>query len=586
MPVSRKARSEQYVQVLHALLDDVSLVNGNKNTFLDKRTVLERFSSEGFSFLSKTLPKLGKALDVALRTGKFLCPTNFARYKNTALPCFLRGLLLRIFDNSGNLHSNVDIAAVCEMRQICFAFYKYIRPFTPRQERDAEEKFLSIDNSLPTTMPSDHPIVSEVLFFANRFLVDLLEDFDPYDIIPGHGPGIVASGEKPHEKYIFSTKYKELHEQYPYYRYFYINPSHLLHSVNDYRNRYCKDTGVNRVLFVPKDSRGPRTIACEPLEYQFIQQGILRKLVPYIEEHRLTRGRVNFTDQGINRNLARLGSMGENFVTLDLQDASDSVSLALVKVLFEGSKLYKPLLATRTPHSLLPSGNVVELKKFAAMGSALCFPVESLVFYSLLMGCYTLARSLYPVGFVYGDDIIIPAEISEFYIQILTAVGLKVNVDKSCLTGLFRESCGGDFFHGKDVTYAKIKTLDTKEPSALASVVALANEMFARGFYKCASLLDKMVPMKLPEGFKTSPYLCLYNDRSYPSQYSPRWCEKTHVFVRRLTAVRGIDYDFSDHNPYRPYMRKHLQGWGESFVDGRFSKRGAKYSRQLYPIGT
>lgn len=589
MSVSRKARQLCLADVLHALLDDVFLVNGKKNTSKDKETLLQRFQSEGIPFFSKTLPLLGKALDLALRTGHFCCPTQFGRYKRSALPEFLRGLLLRIFDHDGCLRENADIAAICEVRQICYVFYKYITDFSPRQQRDAEVKFKEVDQNLPLSLPFDHPVVSEVLFHANRFLIDLLSDFDPHDITPGHGPGIVASGEKPHEKYNFSTKYERLHEQYPYYRYFYVNFHHLWHGVDNYISRPTKEVGINKVLFVPKDSRGPRTIACEPLEYQYIQQGIMRKLVPYVESHRLTRGRVNFSDQSINRELARRGSLGEPLVTLDLKDASDSVSMSLVERLFAGTSLLQPLKATRTPFSLLPSGEVIELRKFAAMGSALCFPVEALTFYALLMGCYVLTQPLEPIGFVYGDDIIVPPQVSEFYIQMLEAVGLKVNLDKSCLTGLFRESCGGEYFSGFDVSYLKCKTLDIKEPSALASVVALSNMMFERGFYRTASVLDSWVSstLKIPEGLKDSGYLCLYNERSYPSfGSSKRWHKKHQCFYRRVPQVIGVTYEhFHHHTSHEPYMRKHLQGWGDSYVDARYAKRGAKLRYHAYPVG-
>jgi hypothetical protein len=63
-----------------------------------------------------------------------------------------------------------------------------------------------------------------------------------------------------------------------------------------------------RVCLVPKDSRGPRIISCEPAELMFIQQGIMRKLYSHLETHHLTAGQINFTDQSINRNLALLAS--------------------------------------------------------------------------------------------------------------------------------------------------------------------------------------------------------------------------------------------------------------------------------------
>lgn len=63
----------------------------------DTKTLEHRLSHEGPSFFCKTLPLLPKALDSALLSGTFLCPTSFKRKKGTKLPCLFYGLFRRIF---------------------------------------------------------------------------------------------------------------------------------------------------------------------------------------------------------------------------------------------------------------------------------------------------------------------------------------------------------------------------------------------------------------------------------------------------------------------------------------------------------
>jgi hypothetical protein len=178
----------------------------------------------------------------------------------------------------------------------------------------------------------------------------------------------------------------------------------------------------------------------------------------HLESHRLTKGYVNFTHQEVNRDLALHGSIHEHIATLDLKDASDRVSLALVRRVFaKVPVVLQALEACRTTETQLPDGRLVELKKFAPMGSALCFPVEALIFWAILVSamCKRTRLPLSVVGkriFVYGDDIIVPVDWAPQCMLALERVGLRVNTAKCCITGPFKESCGMDAFKGVCVT--------------------------------------------------------------------------------------------------------------------------------------
>jgi hypothetical protein len=591
-----KPEDKQALILLHSLLDDLQESNGAKNTKRDKAVAEARYLEEGMGFLTKTLPKLGSALDAGLRTGLFVCPTNFHRWKQTALPAFLHGLLRKIFDSKGNILpiGKIDVAAIAEARQVLFVFYKLKRPFTAKQEKAAEDKFKEVDSLLQFEISNLAPHVRDTVNLAKELLKSLFEGFNPEAFNPVHGPGIVASGEKPHEKRIFSTKYNNIHAVYPYYRWFYVNSHHLLHTVRHYWQRHVADAGINKVLFVPKDSRGPRTIACEPLEYQFLQGGLRRALYDHIEKHPLTRGKVNFTDQSINQSLAYQASIDGKLATLDLKDASDSVSNDLVLYLFSETGISNRLQALRTPSSRLPSGEIVSLKKYAAMGSALCFPVEALVFWSLAQAAEIRRSCEVPLVFVYGDDIVCRCEAVDDIITVFKSVSLTVNVDKSSFSGFFRESCGKDYYNGWDISYLKIRDLEVSSLHGTASLVESSNLMAERFYHKTAAEIRRFLRKNgriIPWGYRNSEYLCYYTDRFHiPLDYSKaRYNKKLQRYERFVPVLSGTSYSnqaTTTESWYGEYFRKLTQGWAEFFRASSYVKRKLKMLRKPVLIGT
>lgn len=632
MGALKKPDADCEIGILLELLNDVSVSNGLKNTLCDQRTVSRRSTEEGLSFLTKKLPLIAKALESGLESGQFICPTDFGKYKKTALPRFLKGLLSRIFDWNGYILTDVDIASIGEVRQICYLFYKVAVEFDQSQRCDAEEKFKRVDDALPTDLyrsdgttlifskgtidqlDSKHKFldlvacekadreVGKTLSLARDYVHKIFEHFNGEEIEPFHGPGIVATGETPDQKRVFSTHYRRLHDQYPYYRTFVINPAHLSDCRNHYFDRDIKEVGTNKVLFVPKDSRGPRTIACEPLEYQFVQQGLRTKIYEWIDRHPLTKGRINFTDQTINQELAKLGSYEPFIATVDLEDASDSVSMALVRYLFPKHVL-KLLEATRTPFSELPSGEVVALKKYAAMGSALCFPVEAIVFYAIALACYSFYPSLFPFLYVYGDDIIVDREILPHLEDTFRAVGLKINTKKTFSKGSFRESCGKDYFRGFEVTPVKIRKRLRHWSSDLSSFVETVNNLYNHGFLKAADYLrEKIRKYGIPFGYTDSPYLCFVSrfplvyrgkmrwnkslqfwERKVPMEIGSRYVSKPNslrVVYREVDDTLVIRID--DVEEYGEYFRKLTTGWSPDFVRDVYAERRKRILKYGY----
>jgi hypothetical protein len=161
-----------------------------------------------------------------------------------------------------------------------------------------------------------------------------------------------------------------------------------------------------------------------------------------MEAHSLTSGLVNFTDQGINRYQAYRGSITRESSTLDLKDASDRVSLALVENLFPNNWV-EALKACRSAMTELPNGDIVTLSKHAPMGSALCFPVMALCIWAILTATANMAQTAHAVKvsgrlsesrkrfnwaepvYVYGDDIICPTPFAEFGVLVLEVSALR-----------------------------------------------------------------------------------------------------------------------------------------------------------------
>jgi hypothetical protein len=146
----------------------------------------------------------------------------------------------------------------------------------------------------------------------------------------------------------------------------------------------------------------------------------------------------------------------------------------------------------------LPDGTLIELSKHAPMGSALCFPIMALAIWSLLTAhtCTAqVAKAIRASGslnkrretfkwdkpvYVYGDDIILHSDFADSASQVLESVGLKVNTNKSFVRSLFRESCGGEYYNGWDVTPVRLRTLPENDVPSRMKVIAFHNNMFMR----------------------------------------------------------------------------------------------------------
>jgi len=454
-------------KLVHALLTDIHMSHGVVfNTRSLKQTckkVDDRIRFEGLSFLTKTLPRLGKALDKALSGYTTLSATKlgFKPQLNSELPRFLGEFFNLVFDPSGTVLQYPCAESVRVLRQVLYLFYKYELPYSEAQEQQVIQAFQKTEDDLLNMAPklAELQLAADADTSNRRFrfnpkrqldvirearilLSKVFSNFDFTDIVPRHGPGAVATRQKLWDKFRFTNVSSRIRKHFPIDAYFYASLGHVCDRLDGLSAINDEDLPA-RVILVPKDSRGPRLISCEPVDFQWIQQGISRRLVQHIEELSLTRFNVFFTDQTPNQCGALLGSRTGRYATLDLKEASDRVSCGLVRLLFPSHVSEILLESARSTSTTLPSGKIIRLEKFAPMGSALCFPILALTIWSILTAATSDADTQESI-LVYGDDVIVPTAFAANAIEQLESFGLKVNRDKSCTGGLFRESCGKD----------------------------------------------------------------------------------------------------------------------------------------------
>jgi len=508
--------------------------NNKYTTEYDRNQFSEKCISEGADYYARCLTAWRTALLSGLQTGVLEEPALYPLEKGegSALPMFMHKAWAAIFsDENGCLLPNISIDAVSCLNQLFAVFGKIRGGHTPESvglclERFVQNEQILSDRSLryaadPSRLegsvvidpkPNGRSARAGIVVDTARILVRyVLSRINPRDILPKHGSGASACSTLVHQRYFEPRYVKSIDGIWSYPEYFYAGASHVCDvmpavdiggsSFTDgwtvaNQLRPCVGLGhlatyepCAKILVVDKDARGPRIISCEPRETMFIQQGLNRLLTEQLEAHPLTSGLVNFTDQRVNQRQAFLGSITQDTSTLDLKDASDLLSMDLVKMLFPENWV-EALEACRSKKTMLPDGTVVTLSKHAPMGSACCFPIMALSIWALLTaltnydavrnGRHVRRRKLPTRVYVYGDDIVVPTAFAAAAIGLLESVGLAVNKDKSFVAGSFRESCGKEYYRGVDITPCRLRSLPDDDYDSRMKVIAFHNNCYEK----------------------------------------------------------------------------------------------------------
>jgi len=539
------------------------------DTTRDIETISSRVRDQGLSFLTLTLPAFGKEFERALDEGQ-VDTTSFPGFRKAGrIPTFLSGFLCLIFDRtSGNLLEDVSIEAIRAVRQITLMYGKIELECTPERVDKALDAYLRCEKEL-MTLPERIPEGTRARFREMSLLLfgDVFDRLDSdiahMRLLPKHGPGSTADGLLANGKYYLPQWSERLENVFPYWKYGTSRP--YSHSRYDDQVEFL-EPGAElpvKVVFVPKTLKAPRVIAMEPTHMQYMQQAILRGFTDYVREDPFLKHMIDTKLQAPNQDLARKGSITGNLATLDLSEASDRVSNFLVEDLMaHHPHLNDGVQACRSTRASVPGrrsgGNpergVIPLAKFASMGSALCFPMEMAVFLTVVFMAIEKAegttfrnkRDLMRFSGsvrIYGDDIIVPTDVTESVLFYLDLFGFVVNKSKSFWNGFFRESCGMEYYRGHDVTVTRVRRsfptgrLDVPE---MVSAVDLRNQLYKRGYWSVVRWLDdelsKLIPM--PAVAETSSVLGKFSFLGYQDE---RTCPRLQRPMVKGVTVKYID---------------------------------------------
>lgn len=482
----------------------------------DFATLRSRVEHGGISFLTISLPNFCADFDRSLARG-YIAASDFQYFrKNGAIPAFLQGMLGLLFDRRTGKYDpqvslNIAIDLVDRIRQVCLAFKKVKLPCSPARENKAIRSYEEVEQdfdkfSLPDDSTEEYQFYLET---CNLLWGRMFRDFCCDSLVPRHGPGATADGFSGNGKYRWRKWYDRLEPYFPL-----VDSAYVISAADSEEVQKVdivpKELELPaKVVLVPKTLKGPRIIAKEPCCMQYAQQAIRDYLYQRLEsrfigDERLdisVAGHINFRDQTVNQELAVMSSIDGFYATIDLSEASDRVPRELAYDMFLGCPdLLDAIDACRSEYAELPNGTVVgPLRKFASMGSALCFPVEAMYFYTICVMALTKSRnlpltirSLKSVGkdvYVYGDDILVPAHESEMVMVYLHKYNCKVNVSKTYTEGNFRESCGHDAYNGKVVTPLYIRNPrpnNRRQANEIVSWVSTANSFYKKGYWNTA----------------------------------------------------------------------------------------------------
>ncbi|DAD49953.1 TPA_asm: RNA-directed RNA polymerase [ssRNA phage Gerhypos.4_8] len=519
------------ITLLQCVLDDSSTRSG-VSTARDFKTITSRIEHEGISFLTISLARFGKDFTKSLDDGR-VAHASFAGFQRRgALPLLLGGLLARVFDpESGLLLDPPSLEAIRCVRQVTLMWAKILPDSspgleriqcTPARERAAIDRWVECEQdvreSFEKLLLSEERLLEDFRSIGNLLWREFFTSIDNrlYDemLFPKHGPGATADKLRGNAKYKLSRWSRRLEEAFPHWEYLIPNPTspEQIKTLRSVQVLEPRDEQPVRVVTVPKTLDTPRIIAVEPSYMQYMQQAVLAMMVQEIPGFYQTREFMQFVSQEPNQRLAREGSITGDLATLDLSEASDRVSNQHVRLLVEKHRwLSQALDATRSRKADVPGHGVKRLAKFASMGSALCFPMESLVFVTVIfVGIQQqLNRRLTERDLksfigrvrVYGDDIIIPKDYAQSVIRALETFGFRVNERKSFWNGQFRESCGEDYYAGQSTKVVRLRTLlpeDRRHVREIAAAVSFRNQLYHAGWEKTVAWLDARIERLIP----------------------------------------------------------------------------------------
>lgn len=534
----------------------------------DLSRLVHELGVRGSRVVTIDLPALCKHFDQCLDQGEYKpSRLAYGRVgKAVKVPVFMQDLYLLIFDSEGKLRPNPSSDAIAALRAIMLSTKKIRVPLDDKKVLTELKNFERIEHEVrtPTLCWSDNVLIDSDYDSSVRVqFADLLrirsEPFrddlfgvmgetlgtgrelshrgSPWledrklplllttlqrvcDVVfsslgdfgllessemPKHGPGVTAEMGKWDDKFHFPTWPAKLEATYPYD--FFGSPN-LGDHVRSYGDEYPSEhEAPSRIIAVPKTQKAPRLIAAEPTSHQWIQQLIWNQLENRLEKSPISAA-IHFRDQSHNQELSRIGSISGSHATIDLSSASDYLSCwTLERASRVNPSFLRGVHACRTRYVTYRRGQTQEyltLKKFAPMGSACTFPVQTVVYAcaaiaSILFNKERAVTSLsiksasHQIS-VFGDDLVVPTDTVGDLVDLLNLLGHRVNSSKTFYHGSFRESCGAEWWNGDDVSVPYMLNVPALGTHAtMSSFIEVRNNFYKRGYWATARWLESWI---------------------------------------------------------------------------------------------
>lgn len=344
--------------------------------------------------------------------------------------------------------------------------------------------------SKPWLLERRRPLLAKALQIAAREAIRILGDFDLTKIIESARPG-KGSAIGTHDSLKVNPYYKLCETALvatPVVAKLYADSLIKLHWSEVAESLNVTTRYANRYALVPKDWKRDRLIAVEPSLNIWLQLGCHEVIAK-----RLERTGNSISDQGRNQRAAK-HCVANSAVTLDLANASNSISLNLVKYLLKDwdavgysvSGWLRVLLEVRSPEMEVPwQSDPLRLEMFSSMGNGATFALETVIFLALARACARVCGDDY-CPTVYGDDIIAGQQSALLLTELLMFCGFSINLEKSAYFGSFRESCGHDWHGSTPITPVYLRHL----PLRKADMYNFINHMPGLyDWYDCVVLL-------------------------------------------------------------------------------------------------
>jgi hypothetical protein len=338
------------------------------------------------------------------------------------------------------------------------------------------------------------------------------------------------------------------------------NFSYNVRCPDDIRWWTSSSSTTARLCCVPKDIAKLRTITVEPCEASFLQQYTRNRLliaVQVLPTSSAIPAQIWGGGPEIQRERCLRGSLTGDLATIDLSDASDSISWRLVQRIFP-TNIVAALERCRTPFVETQTGEIIPVHMYAGMGNATTFIVESLTFWALYTALSRWLRVYTPVS-VFGDDIVLSCRVANHPLvkDYVARHGFDVNEVKCGLSAGpgFREACGLFAYQGKRLPLLRIKGYDWRKAEdavglcSLLSDAMVGSSLYSPFFVKvCRRFasnirLVKSLPV-LPASLAERGLYLVDPDMeigvwSYRARWNPRNCHP-EVYCRVVRPVKAI----------------------------------------------